>query len=80
MSEQDFIATVKRRTQDLFSRLETIDVYLVQTIQEQIGKKRSNKLYFMATGKLSVYKCISKGLKSLFLTNYLAIAQTKIRI
>ena len=34
----------------------------------------------MATGKLSVYKCISKGLKSLYLSNYLAIAQTKLRI
>ena len=34
----------------------------------------------MATGKLSVYKCITKGLKSLYLGNYLAIAYTKLSI
>ena len=34
----------------------------------------------MAYGRLSVYKCISKGLKPLYLTNYLIIAISKLRI
>lgn len=66
--------------QQLFTRLETIDVQLVQAVQEQIGKKRSQKLFFMASGKLAVYKCISKGLKSLYLGNYMAMSLAKLRI
>lgn len=43
-------------------------------------KKRCSKLYFMALGKLAVYKCISKGLNPKYLTNYLAMALAKFRI
>lgn len=42
--------------------------------------KRSTRLYFMAYGRLSVYKCVSKGLKPTYLTNHLAIAISKLRI
>ena len=34
----------------------------------------------MASGKLAVYKCISKGLKSLYLGNYMAMTLAKLRI
>ena len=72
--EDDVVLAIKRRLQELFSRLEQIDVQIVQAIQDQIVKKRSFQLYFMAVGKLSVYKCLSKGLRPLYLVNYLAIA------
>ena len=39
--EADFVPMMKSRMQQLFTRLETIDVQLVQAVQEQIGKKRS---------------------------------------
>ena len=42
--------------------------------------KKSNKLFFTATGKLSVYKCISKALPARYLINYLGITLAKIRI
>lgn len=42
--------------------------------------KKSNKLFFTATGKLCVYKCMSKSLPPRFLLNYLGITLAKIRI
>ena len=42
--------------------------------------KKSNKLFFTATGKLCVYKCISKALPARYLINYLGITLAKIRI
>ena len=74
------ISSLKKRLHDLFNRLEGIDVSLVKTIEEHIVKKRSSKLYFMALGKMAVYKCISKGLEPIYLTNYLAMALAKLRV
>lgn len=42
--------------------------------------KKSNKLFFTATGKLCVYKCISKALPARYLINYLGITLAKIRM
>ena len=47
----------------LFARLEKIDVDLITSLHTQINRKRSTKLYFKATGKISVYRCITKGLQ-----------------
>ena len=80
ISDVDFEKVLKRRLQLLFNRLEVVDVKLVSTIQEQIGMKKSNRLFFTATGKLCVYKCISKALPARYLINYLGITQAKIRI
>ena len=76
----EFISDAQSRIQQLFKRLEKIDVEVIKTLHTQISKKRSCNLYFKALGRMSAYKCITKGLKSERLVDYLGIACMKLRV
>ena len=64
----------------LIKRLEKIDMRLAKHMNDQIGKKRTNTLLFKAHGKMSVYKCFSKGIEYDRIVDYLVMNETKMRI
>ena len=71
---------VKDRITTLIARLEAIDVAMVGNLHEEIGKKRSSKLYFKAQGKISAYRCIVKGFPCERVVDYMGIIICKLRI
>ena len=53
---------------------------MVGNLHEEIGKKRSSKLYFKAQGKISAYRCIVKGFPCERVVDYMGIIICKLRI
>ena len=66
--------------QKLIGRMEEIDVKLVEGVYREFNRKRSQKLFFKATGQVAAYKCICKGLDYEHVSDYLLIALAKMRI
>ena len=60
-------------------RLEKIDFALTQMASTKIQRKRTNKQYYKAIGKLSAYSTIIKSLPCERIIDYLIISMTKAR-
>ena len=80
MSKDDFLSNIRDRISVLSTRLEKLDISLVEVIHSQVLRKRSDKLFFMSVGQLASYKCISKGLNYERSIDYLGLSVCRYRM